>query len=434
MAGLYPDSGSQSDTLSLTLPDSGLHVDKFTSYSFDSDFLSPADGWTFEVGGTESSLTPQLVAALRTGDRMFFKVNGKTQGGGIIDAVDARGSRGAGSTITVHGRDVFGPVVDSGADRALYTFQPSQTLEDVVKAVFSKFNFTTEDEFLISNDANRSVMTGVRTTTKKGRALKSYRINQQLQPYPAEGLFAFLTRYLHRQGLWCWPSADQSTVVVDVPHFDLPAYYSIVRKRDGSLSNVLDGGVVENATNQPSAIVATGTSGGGDVARSRYKVIYVNELTGLVVDRSSTSTEMFPTPDVLDLIARHPDAVYVPPRDVFQGYLKSLARPSRSARSMFLHDDDAKDLSQLKAFARKEMSLRQQHMWLGHYVVRGHTQNGRPWAVDTIVDVQDEEPPGRGFSGPMWVRGRTFNKSRASGTTTSLRLCLPNTLEFGSEE
>jgi prophage tail gpP-like protein len=436
--GVFPDSGVHADQIVLTLPDSGQTITRFREYLFDSDFLEPADAWSFSIGGTGVTLDPALVESLYAGARVTFSIDGKTQGGGRIDVVDGHHGAKSGSIITVHGRDAFGPVVDDGADPTLYTFQPGMTLEQAVRLIFKDFGFTRDDQFQISNDANRSVMTGVRTTTKAGKALKARAIAKQLKPYPAEGLFAYLTRFLHRFGLWCWPSADQSTVIVDVPHFDLPPAYSLVRKADGTLSNVKDGGVKEDSTNQPSVIVATGVSGGDPSGRSRYKVIAFNELTCSVTTTQvggtttiGASTELVPR--LQALVARHQDARVLPQRPVFSAYLGTLAREDPNGRALFLHDEEAKSLDALEKFVLKELSLRQRRMWSGSYLVEGHTQGGVPYAVDTISNVDDDFPPGRGFHGQMWLRGRTFAKSVKGGAGTALRLILPHTLDFGSE-
>lgn len=429
--GLYPDPGSQSDGIVLQLPDSGQQITKFLSYAFDSDFLSPADGFHFELGGTEATLTPQLMEGIYAGAKVLFQINGRTQGGGYIDAIESDHSHSGGTVVRVHGRDVFGAVVDAGADPTLFTFQPGMTLEQAVRAVFAPFGFTQDSQFQISNDANRTLMTGVRTTTKKGKPLKARAIAKQIHPYPAEGLFAYLTRFLHRFGLWCWPSADQTQVIVDEPSYDSALAYGIVRKADGSVCNVESGGIHEDATDQPAAILATGFSGGDPNGRSRFKVLQINELTGLAVDRTSASTELIPTPAMLSLIARNKDAKLLDLRSEFSAYLGTLAREDPQSRMMFLHDDESKSLDQLEAFVRREMSLRQRRMWTGRYMVMGHTQNGRPWAVDTMCGVVDDFPPGRPFNGSMWVSGRCFHKARRGhGTTTEVRLSLPHTLNF----
>lgn len=424
----YPDSSSLSDELVLALPDRGILIDRWISYSFNNDFLTPTDAWHFETAG--KNLSPAIIDSLYCGARVQLRINGHTQASGFIDVVDTHYERGVGTVYTISGRDVFGPVVDSGADPRLYTFLPTMTLDQVIQQVFGQFGFTDPSQFVISNDANRTIQTGIKTVGAKGKPLKATKLAKQLQPQPGEGMFQYVARFLHRFGVWCWPSADGSQVIVSVPNYDSGNSFNLVRSATGLTSNIIGGGVREDATDQPSAILATGTSYGDSNAKTVLKVILVNELTGLVVDQTSDSTEMVPIGNVLGLISRYPEAKYIDPRSVFQGYLKTLGREDPIARPMFLHDEESKNIDELKAFAYRELSLRQQRMWTAQYTVAGHTQNGAPWAVDTMVQVDDDE--GRGLHGPMYVRGRTFEKSRQGGTTTKLSLVLPHTIDLGS--
>ena len=74
------------------------------------------------------------------------------------------------------------------------------------------------------------------------------------------------------------------------------------------------------------------------------------------------------------------------------------------------------------------MALRQRDGITAHYTFEGHTLQGAPWCVDTIVDVDDDA---LGLHTRMWVMSRTFEKSRMGGTTTTVELIMPYTLEFG---
>ena len=322
----FPDAGVQADEVVMILVDAGITISRWEEYSFDSDFLSPTDSWHFVTSG--KNLSPAIVANLFVGARVILQINGKTQGGGYIDVVDTHEDRESGLVYSIQGRDSFSPVVDAGADPILFQFDASMTLEDAVRAIFERFaDQGWLAQFDISNDANRTIMTGVRTTTKKGKSLKSVKIAQQLQPYPGEGCFGYLTRFLHRFGLWCWPSADQTTVIVGNPAYDSPPTYNLVRKSDGSRSNVKSGGIREDGTDQPSAILATGATYGSSQPRAGIKVLLVNELTGVIVDRTTVtsalgssfnaktgevtditqaSTQLSPSPSVLGLINRYP--------------------------------------------------------------------------------------------------------------------------------
>lgn len=420
---LLADSGATSDQVALVLPN-GANIQRFVSYSFPSDFLVPTDRWSFELAGT--LYPPSVLGQIRGGAKVLFQINGKTQGGGYVDQVDVHNDgHQSGTVLRCSGRDSFGPVVDSGADPALLTFQPSATIEDVVRGVFEPFGFA---NVAVSNDANLSVMTGIRTTTrKKGRPIKSTVIARKLKPYPSETCFDFVMRFLSRAGLWCWPSADQTTVIVDVPHFDMGSMFQIARKRSFDRSNVINGSFREDASNQPSMILAAGTTQGGDIPHAGMKVIVPNELTGVDVDQAREGKVLTLLPGGLGLVSRYPSAKYFYPRDEFLGFA-TLFRNYPHARPWFVVDSHSKTIDELVKFAYKELSLKQQQMWTAHYTVEGHCQVHVPWAVGAMVDVDDDV--GDGFHGPMWIRGRTFRKDRHGGTTTDLHLILPNTLQF----
>jgi len=51
-----------------------------------------------------------------------------------------------------------------------------------------------------------------------------------------------------------------------------------------------------------------------------------------------------------------------------------------------------------------------------------------PWAVDTMVDVQDDVG---GVYEPLYVLSRTFHKSRSGGTKTDLELIRRYSLDLG---
>jgi prophage tail gpP-like protein len=61
--------------------------------------------------------------------------------------------------------------------------------------------------------------------------------------------------------------------------------------------------------------------------------------------------------------------------------------------------------------------------------VYGHTQDGHPFAVDTLIDVDDDV---LGLHEPMWVMERTYTKSRSAGTTTTLTLIRRYTLDLSA--
>ncbi len=98
---------------------------------------------------------------------------------------------------------------------------------------------------------------------------------------------------------------------------------------------------------------------------------------------------------------------------------------------MYLHDDESATTEQLQCFIRRELALRQRRSLTYSVEMPGHTQNGKPWAVDTMVTVDDDY---NRIHEDLYVLSRTFSKSRQGGTKTHLELIRPGTLEFADQE
>lgn len=411
-------TNAEDDIVVMELPDLGLQISKWISYSANSHFTTPTDGFEFLLSADD---TPANVRdALRAGARSRISVNGQPQAEGYVDRVTTQASRSAGTQIRVEGSDALAQVVRSGIDPRT-RFADNMTLLDVLIRVFEPFGYTIDD-FLVDNDTNRNIRTGAilgpKTTLhhskKKGttvKPLKSY-VLHQTKPYPGEGAFAFASRLAQRFGLWIWLSAVGGIVIVGKPTFDQPARYTIVNG-EGTASTVLDGSAREDSSNQPSIIVATGFSYSGDADRSALKVVLLNELVASDADGTLQSA--------LDIVSANKDAKVVPVRGVFS--INALRRHP-SVQPIYLHDQESQTLEQLENYARRELAMRQKDSLHVHYVVEGHENNGVIWCVDTIVDVQDDL---LGIHEPLWVLSRTFEKSRDSGTRTILELIRPHT-------
>lgn len=80
----------------------------WTRYDIDSDFVTPADSWSFEVHNP----TALQLAALVTGVAVTLQVGTATVLRGVLERKTIRRSKGSGTVITVGGRDLSGPLVD----------------------------------------------------------------------------------------------------------------------------------------------------------------------------------------------------------------------------------------------------------------------------------------------------------------------------------
>ena len=425
MSALPDTRAPESDVVVLELPDVGYRIDKWLRYVATSSFLQPCDEFSFELAG--ESVPAGIRKALRAGARVRITVNDYVQAEGYVSTVTSAASRNAGWTITVTCHDNLVHAVAAGADPHL-KFGQSDTLLDVVTKVFAPFGFT---EFLVASEATRNAKTGatkgshIGKATKKhaARPLKSYLIHE-LKPYNAEGAYQFAARVAERFGLWIHLASQGNALVLGKPEFDQDAIYSLVRRADTNnvATNIEEGSVTESNGEQPSCIVAGGTSAGNDFDSAHMKVICVNEMVSL--DGLGN-----PVPTVQAVVDANnsPGSTYLAPRAAFAS---NAYRPNYYAVPVYLHDQDSRTLQQLTAFARREMALRQRQSLVCHYTVEGHTsREGSVWTVDTIVDVDDEVG---GCIEPMYVLSRTFEKSR-HGTRTHLELIRPHTLFLGGD-
>ncbi len=401
----------ESEEIVLELPESGLRIGKWTSYSFNSHFLTPTDEFHFTIAHEN---LPQIERrALESGARVTLTVNGHITCDGYIDDIYGGNDRAGGSEIHIDGRDRLAQAVDSNMDPRVRFADPGN-LSDFLVKVFSPFGWVTEDQFLENNQTNRGVLTGqlrgVRTTHKKGIIFKNTRLHQ-LKPYPNEGVFAFASRIAQRHGLWIWLSAEGNVLIVAKPDFDQDPLFQLQRTLDATRihNNIISGGARTSLKNQPSIIVAQGFCGGGEFSKSRMTVLMQNPA----VDCDNGA-----------ILAAYPDATQV----ALELDVPSIK--SKRPRPMYLHDDESHTPEELQNFVRREMALRMRHCFSANYVVSGHTNSGAPWCVDAIAKVDDERafPP---LHEPLWILGRTFSKTRgAQGTQTHLEMIRPHTLVF----
>jgi prophage tail gpP-like protein len=342
-------------------------------------------------------------------------------------AIDA--DRQSGVVYQIDGRDRLGPVVDGIADPRRQ-YKAGLTLEGFLHAEFFRYGWNRPEHFVIDNSANRDAKTGgIRgVPMSKGgkkhgpKPLKSF-VLHQLQPYQHETVFAFVSRVAQRFGLWIWCSGDGKKLIVGKPDFDQPPRYFLQRNDHGGLSgtNVLGGTVKYDMSDQPSVIIADAFGGGGEFGKSRHKCYCVNPYFGY--DANGQLVE-----GIQELIDAYPGATAVR----FDGIQTDSRRMTGPYRPLVLHDQSSQTQEQLEGYVRREMSLLLRKSLTANYTVEGHGQldssgNFTAWDVDTVVTVQDEVA---GVNENMYVLGRTFEKSRSSGTHTKLELIRLNSIQF----
>ena len=405
----------------------GLKLKAWTEYSFNSHFETPTDGWHFTVG--DDDIPPEIDDAIYVGQKVGLFVNGLLLGTGWIDSVERSATRGGGVSWRIEGKDVLGPVVASHVDPRKQ-FKKDVTLEDLIQEVFQDFGF---EAFTFDGAANQAAKVGKPPKpTKKGKSRRGKAKLDQLRPQQHEGAYAFAERIANHSGLHIWASADGEQIIVDEPDYDQEPLIDLVRT--ATSGNILEGTVKVSIDEQPSIIIADGTSGGTEFGHSKIRAYCVNPFLGVSAEGVNNAA-------VLALLAQYPDARQVVLTARTQNAYRGFQKPTNKwqglpNRPLFLHSESATTIEELEAYVRREMALRLRKAVAVNYTVEGHGQFYQggafvPYDVNTIVRVKDTV--GR-INGPMWVISRTFERSRGSGSTTKLELIVPGSLQFSSTQ
>lgn len=411
----FTPSDPSKEQVALELPGPNITLTGFLEYSFTQHFLDPSDAFTFTVAADR--VTDKVRLAIEPGAEVRLRIMGVTLASGYIDSLECEADRNGGTTFRISGRDRLGHAVDATANPST-VFKPGQTLLDVLSTLFGPFGWSGENAFP-GFDVSSAVGTaglGGQRVTKKGKVPKKVRLHQ-LQPYPREGVFAFASRVAQRHGLWIWPTADGTQLVISIPDFDQDPLFELRRNRSGT-TNVLDGIVRWDSMHQPTLVVADGFSGGGPGKRSPIQAKMVNTAVFTTGDaRAALDADLTLFSGARELFGPQFDQPLFAPRH----------------RLLCIQDEAAHTIEQLEHFLRREVALFQRESVTAHYTVQGHGQisqkNGfLPWSVDSTVRVSDELA---GLEEPMWILSKTFTKSREGGTKTRLELIRLNTLFFG---
>lgn len=466
-----PNGLSEIDSVILQLPDLGKEIINWESYSLSSRFLDPCDSFTFTISGEDLILYQEI---LTPGAKIDLAINDRLQCTGYIDDRQISYSVGDGTRITLSGRDILSRLVNSYVNPS-FQVKTGMTVQDVIGPLVSLYKL---GELSNTDDTHLNIMTGLpnnqslKTTITKeattvtkvdaqGKVIQIRDANGQLildrateykdqinitanikpglnkitlkelKPNPNEGAYAYVDRCIKREGLILKAVADGSGVMVISPTFTGPVNYHVINKKTNSdQNNVITSNSQITWFTQPSIIIATGASPGGDFKKATLQVAMINEL--IAFDNTGNLL-----PDILNILAEYKSAKLVNATLVNGKYQPtrpelvpkfSIINNQYSFCPLYLKDDQSKDLAQLQNFTTRKMAECQMKSLSLKYTVVGHTQNGHPWATNTLVSVDDDI---HGIHENMWVMAKTFNKSYTGGTTTNLELIRPFTLILG---
>lgn len=350
----------------------GTQLKQWTSYSIDSDFLTPTDGWSFTVADQRLHIDAAY-SMLQPDKRIEIWIDGTLQMTGIIDAVDWQSSVDGGTTCTVTGRDVLRTLCKANIWPGFAV--KKLTVTEVVERVLGIYYPDNTPTLFTDNKANRQVTGLTGSFSPKDRSAMQKKIIESAAAHPNEGAFEFIARNIRRHGLWMWATAD-GNVVVSGPEYDQEPSYIVSRQRGNRGANWPTASYRYDRTNVPSYVVVRG--------KATAKEWEKTDVNASFVDKGGT---------------------------------EGLIEPA------YIQTDEAKDKEQCGYYAAQEMSRLKENERVYTVTAVGHRDRvtGNMFAIDTLASIDDEFT---GVRETMYVAGRTFRKDNSGGTTTELR-CVP---------
>lgn len=417
-----------SDSTYLFLQVGGEIFDDWQDCSITSDLLEPAGRFSFSSPIYKRGVMLREIQSkgLRKGARVrvFIKTpkapEAVLQMTGLIDEVKVSVSRNGGAVLAVTGRDHMAPIVDGDIMQrfAVENVTFRALVERVLLTPFpgrTTGYFASSDQLIISNDANRLILTGKSSTglsknlgtpfqSHTGGSgvaaqsivptgplspdappeLETLKVDQAV-PNAGETVYQFLERHARRFALMIWGTADGRIVFGRPNYRQAPSYAFALRIGAAGASNspIVDASRKESMKHCASEIHVFGPARGHDTFASPVHV--------RVAD----------------------------PEVEAAGYYKPIV----------IHDAHAKDNAQATARAQMELSKRTQSSDVVQLALDGYVGNtGALYAIDTLADCQLDPLD---VHESLYVVRRTFSRSRSGGSMTTLDLIPKNSIALG---
>lgn len=415
---------------SIVLSD-GTRLANWRSYSINSDFLTPVDGWSFDFGTNTEWL--KVKDLLEPGNKVEILVDDVPQCTGWIDVCGAHGSASGGTVINVQGRDILAPMCKCNVhpDTEIKGLTLIQLIENVVGQVYLQ----QPPDILYSNDANRLLIAnvpsggsggyntkdllfaakeaarqalGTKNTAKSDTySAKCKKVIDYCKPHVGESAFEFCARNLRRFGMWMWATAE-GAIVVAGPNYDQEPTCFIRHRIGDAYSQVESASVTWNKTNIPDIIVVRGKSSGKSFTK---KTVQGSAKNKPLTSEKSIKGSFAGSKNLGS--ARNDKTV------MDKGFISAL----------FIAHDQAESPEQAEAFAMQELTRLKQEEYVLNYKVAGHRdpRTGVLYQTDTVAHVADEV---LGIEGEFYVSSRTFQKSVDGGTSTDLKLVPLGAIQF----
>jgi prophage tail gpP-like protein len=383
------------------------------SWSLDSQFLVPTDGWEATVyEGSEPYKAIEW--DLRP---VTLELDGQKI---MLGRVEVTEVGGRGSAVTLRGRDWIADLCEGNVDPVV-AVRDEMDLETVLLMVGSPYGVDKIVDDQDDNDAAKRIGTIRAGSKKKGKSSKTVPL-KDYQPRPGESAMQYMDRLCMRLGLTIQPGPDRGTLFITSPFYDEPPLYRpLQRHRDAVLNtgnNVLKAVAVRDYSRMPTFALATGTAAssgkkGQPVSHEIdvFGLAGAGEIAEVIADKMVAGRKKF---------------------DESASGEEQDASDLQLYRLLYFRDEEARTQEQLEHSIRRAVADRMKDTLSYRCTVKGFKDpvTDALWAVDHMVEVVDEIC---GINEPLWISKRTFRFDPTSGATTDLELWRPHSFPFSDE-
>ncbi len=355
------------------------------------DMLRPGSPWTATLWRSASGAAWQRARDLaKLYAPVELRVDGAVQIRGVIERIRDHADR-SGAPLTISGRDTLAAAMVADVDPRLSL--RDATLEEAFERVLSPLgiNVTVGASAADVRAVQAGARPGTRTPTS-ARTRRRQRVDR-FRPQVGQRSWEFLQQLARRHGymIFTGPAGDGTGLIIDRPAYDAPPQGELRRKRraDGTYEgNILAGTLDLDVTDVPTDVTVFG--------RTRLDVMQDARHSAAVTNTRLT-------------IRRIAD-VYLP-------------------RPRYLRDPRARTPQIAEQRGRHAIARAMQDFAVFEAVVQGFSWGSqeRLWTINTMVTLDDEAT---GVRGNWLCTGVTFNRSRAGGHTTRLRLVPPGSIDL----
>lgn len=345
----------------------GQRIERFLEYTIESDIYTADDAFSLELANPE--------VEIRRGQKCELYVNDQLELTGIIDKVSRKYGK-AGLTLRVEGRDLMGLLVDSYCEQ--FVTVQGMKLSALAEMLLKTVPFINRKKIIYQENIVGKLKGKKKATDQP---LIGYLDTPQKlsQIEPGMTVFEVLRNYAASRGLMFFLLPD-GTFVFGRPKAKGEPAYNLVCTLAGEGNNVLEGEEIDDISKRYSKITVIGQQQGQEGFGMDATQIHT---------KASAEDKEFPF------------------------YKPFVAKDNNDSQGPALH----------ARFLREQQ--RHQGYQL-HYRVQGHGQNSNNWQINELCQVHDEV---LGIDGVFLIYGRTMERSRQSGTTTSLKLGPPGLVQ-----